>query len=217
LALKVYLEIGSKRVFACALDWPGWCRSGKNEEQALESLLAYAPRYEVVALRAGKKFPTRIAPVDVVERVRGGSTTDFGAPEKPVKADGKAMTKTERSSQLALLEAAWVGFDEVLAHAPEKLRKGPRGGGRDRDAIAEHVVSNDAVYARKLGIKLRAPDHSDRAAVDQMRRSILDHLSSTSQPGPLVDKGWPVRYGIRRVVWHVLDHTWEIEDRSTPG
>lgn len=26
----VYLEAGKKRVFACAADWPGWCRSGRG-------------------------------------------------------------------------------------------------------------------------------------------------------------------------------------------
>jgi hypothetical protein len=217
VALKVYLEVGSKRVFACALDWPGWCRSGKNEEEALESLLTYAPRYETIVRRAGRRFPARLAPVAVLERVRGGSTTDFGAPEKAVRRDGEVMTKPERSSQAALLQAAWAEFDDVVAGAPASLRKGPRGGGRDRDAMAQHVVSAEAAYARKLGIKVRAPHCSDRGGVDMLRRAIVEVVSSTTRAGPLVEKGWPLRYGIRRVAWHVLDHTWEIEDRSTPA
>ena len=53
----VYLELGSKRVFACTLDWPGWCRSGKTEELALEALAAYADRYAEVAKEAGIAFP----------------------------------------------------------------------------------------------------------------------------------------------------------------
>jgi hypothetical protein len=68
-----------------------------------------------------------------------------------------------------------------------------------------------------LALKVYLEVPSDRCAVERMRRSILDSLSSTTVPGPLVDKGWPVRYVIRRVVWHVLDHTWEIEDRSADG
>lgn len=28
---KIYLEIGKKKVFAAAIDWPGWCRQGKEE------------------------------------------------------------------------------------------------------------------------------------------------------------------------------------------
>ncbi|MGH2773763.1 MAG: hypothetical protein ACRDIU_11590 [Actinomycetota bacterium] len=36
--VKVFVENGSKRVFAGAVDWPGWCRSGKDEQEALEAL-----------------------------------------------------------------------------------------------------------------------------------------------------------------------------------
>jgi hypothetical protein len=30
-------------------------------------------------------------------------------------------------------------------------------------------------------------------------------------------KGWPPRCGARRLAWHVLDHLWEIEDKSEPA
>ena len=32
--------------------------------------------------------------------------------------------------------------------------------------------------------------------------------------GTDADPKWPVRYWIRRTAWHVLDHAWEIEDKS---
>ena len=47
-AIPVYLEVGEKRVFASAVDWPGWTRSGKDEDAALEKLAAYASRYAAV-------------------------------------------------------------------------------------------------------------------------------------------------------------------------
>ncbi len=37
--INVYLEIGKKKVFASAMDWPGWSRAGRSEEQALLVLL----------------------------------------------------------------------------------------------------------------------------------------------------------------------------------
>ena len=40
----VYVEVGAKRAFASAAGWPGWSRSGKTEEAALETLSAYAIR-----------------------------------------------------------------------------------------------------------------------------------------------------------------------------
>ena len=43
--IDIYLEIGKKRTFAGAIDWPGWCRSGSDEESALQALFDYGPRY----------------------------------------------------------------------------------------------------------------------------------------------------------------------------
>lgn len=40
-----------------ALDWPGWARVAKTEEEALEALAAYAERYRPVAEEAGVRFP----------------------------------------------------------------------------------------------------------------------------------------------------------------
>ena len=40
----VYLEVGKKRVFASALNWPGWTRSAKTGEDALDLLNEYGSR-----------------------------------------------------------------------------------------------------------------------------------------------------------------------------
>jgi hypothetical protein len=66
--IPVYLEAGAKKVFACSIDFPGWCRSGKDEEAALEALADYAPRYAEVAKLAKAAFPAK-AEVEVTERV----------------------------------------------------------------------------------------------------------------------------------------------------
>ena len=79
--VEVYLESGSKRVFACALEWPGWCRSAKSEELALEALASYLQRYRVVATEAGVAFDALPDSRFIVqERLSGNATTDFGAP-----------------------------------------------------------------------------------------------------------------------------------------
>ncbi|MCB0143164.1 MAG: hypothetical protein KDE50_24915, partial [Caldilineaceae bacterium] len=46
--MNIYLEIGSKRIFACAADWLGWCRSGRSEEAAIQALFDSAPRYAAI-------------------------------------------------------------------------------------------------------------------------------------------------------------------------
>jgi hypothetical protein len=215
MALRISLEVGSKRVFASALDWPGWCRSAKDEDLAIEALLDYAPRYALIAKEAGRPFDSRSGQATtVIERVAGGATTDFGAPEKVVKAELEPLTKKQAESIADLVQATWRVFDRVVAGAPARLRKGPRGGGRDRDAIADHVVSAEVVYARKLGIRSPVSGYADNKALRALRSGIEEVFRSARDPGPLVAKGWPVRYAARRIAWHATDHAWEIEDKS---
>ena len=197
---SVYLEAGSRRVFACSLDWPGWCRAAKTDEEALEALAAYAERYAVVPTRAGVRFPANAAKsFDVVERLPGDATTDFGAPGKIATADADRLTPKQAERLASLVEASWHVFDDVVAGAPATLRKGPRGGGRDRDAIVDHVTEAEAAYARQLGIREKPVT----------RAMVVDAIRARPH-----GTKWPVRYAARRIAWHVLDHAWEIEDKS---
>lgn len=202
----VYVEKASKRVFACALDWPGWCRAGKTEEAALASLAASAPQYALIAKQAGLPFDLRYAgDLVIVERLRGTVTTDFGAPDVVADRDRAPLPQAQAVRLASLVEAAWMVFDRVASKAPESLRKGPRGGGRDRDQIVAHVTEAEDAYARKIGVR-----EKDLAA---RRRAILDAIGGASKV-EAPEKGWPIRYAARRIAWHVIDHTWEIEDRS---
>src|SRR6266536_1914165 len=110
----VGVELGHKRVFACALDWPGWCRSGKSEELALEALAAYAPRYAVVAEQAGMELPARVGDsFEVVERVQGSGATDFGVPHEVVATEEAAVPAKEAARRSALVAAAWHALDHA--------------------------------------------------------------------------------------------------------
>jgi hypothetical protein len=212
----VYLEVGTKRVFACAQAWPGWCRSARTEEAALAALAAYGERYAVVAGEAGIPFayPQPNA-MSVVERLAGSTAyTDFGVPGAVTAHDREPLAAEDAMRQAGLVAAAWVVFDRVAAAAPAELRKGPRGGGRDRDDLIDHVLAAEAAYARKLGIKLRQPARDDTPAIGALRAAILAALrapAGVSPPGP---SPWPPRYAARRIAWHVLDHAWEMEDRG---
>jgi hypothetical protein len=103
-----------------------------------------------------------------------------------------------------------VAFDEVAAAAPAVLRKGPRGGGRDTAQIVDHVLGAEAIYARKMGLEKASPGDDQAAAIRQAT------LAALRDPAGLVTppRGWPPRTAARRLAWHVLDHLWEIEDKS---
>ena len=212
----VVIEQGSKRTFAAALDWPGWCRSAKDERGALAALGAYGARYAPVAKKARVAFePRSAATFRVVQHVAGTATTDFGAPDAVAKRDVTPLAAAEAKRIAALVNAAWLTFDRVVADAPAQLRKGPRGGGRDRDAMVDHVLGAESAYARKLGLRLKPPALDDRTGIKAFRAAIIEVLGKGSNGKPLIDRGWPQRYAARRIAWHALDHAWEIQDRST--
>lgn len=201
-AIRVCLETGRTWTFAAALDWPGWSRRGKGEEAALEALAEYSDRYAHVV---GHRFrPGRIR---VVGRVPGNATTDFGAPAVIGKWDRETVEPREANRLIELLRDCWDYFDSVVASAPPELRKGPRGGGRDRDAIADHVREAEHSYAPKSGVRV-----PPRTPWPEQRKAIAEGLANPT------DSSWPLRYAVRRIAWHVLDHAWEIEDRvERPG
>jgi hypothetical protein len=210
--VRVCIEATAKRAFASALDWPGWCRSGRDERAALDALLDHEKRYAVVARAAAVPFAA--GALTVVERVLGSATTDFGAPATAAHAESVPLSKVEAERLTALVGATWTVFDRVVAGAPPSLRKGPRGGGRDRDAMAEHVLAAEHAYARKLGVRVPQPQHGDSMAISAMRTAILDALRAGDSSKAPADRGWLPRYAARRIAWHVLDHAWEMENRT---
>jgi hypothetical protein len=152
-----------------------------------------------------------------VERVAGSASTDFGVPGEVLKAERIPLTRNQVARQAALVEAAWKLLDRTVARAPAELRKGPRGGGRDRDEIDRHVQEAEGAYARKLGLRLPSASASGKAARAAARGHLLRALETASTARTVEPKAWPGRYAARRIAWHVLDHAWEIEDRSAPG
>ena len=210
--LRVLIEAGQKRVFACALDLIGLARSGRTEDAAIETLLTALPRYSSVAREAGQPFGPDAsgAGVIVVERVEGNATTDFGAPGVVGEADRQPIERIEAERQADLVAAAWAVFERIAHSSPEQLRKGPRGGGRDRTKIVEHLEGADRGYAAAIGIRNTG---EGRRAIGELRAEVLELLRQPSDGSPLGGKRWPSRYAARRIAWHALDHAWEIEDR----
>ena len=215
--LRIGEEVGAKKAFAWAIDWPGWARSGKTADAAHEALRAYAPRFAVVVKAARLEMPAADGGLEVVDSVPGGGGTDFGVPSSITDADRRRVSAAEAERLAALVKASWTVFDRVVAASPASLRKGPRGGGRDRDKMIGHVIEADHAYARELGIRLPEPHVGETKAIDAEREAVLALLGRPSDGGPLADRKWTQRYAARRIAWHALDHAWEMEDRAEPG
>jgi hypothetical protein len=214
-ATEVVLEVTDRKTFASAVDWPGWSRGGRTAEDALEALTSYADRYAVVARLARVRFSSAAGDaLTVVEQVPGDSATSFGVPSIVTDCDRRPLSAAEADRQVRLLRASWQELDRLAEEAPGELRKGPRGGGRDRDAVVAHVIEAERSYARKIGVR-HPPFHGDRGAVDACREETEQVLRAARNGEPMPT--WPARYFVRRAVWHVLDHVWEIEDKSEPA
>lgn len=158
--IRVASEATARRVFASAVDWPGLARSGKTADLALFALHTALPRY--ARLLAGIDLPSNAAfgsdrsfrldeiILNVFENEAGSSGTEFGVPSRITTADRQPVRAGEADYRATIIAAAWAEFDAVVATAPAELRKGPRGGGRDRDRIVAHVVEADHAYAREI-------------------------------------------------------------------
>lgn len=227
--LPIYLEIGKRKTFAGALDWPGWCRSGRGEAAAVEALLAYGTRYAQVLrdTALGFQAPQNAAALAVVERLEGSGTTDFGAPAMVPAADALSLDDAGLARCETLLQACWMAFDGAGARAAaaeaagRPLRTGPRGGGRDLSRMVQHVLDAEVAYLKKLGGRFEQEEaETPEAALHRIRQAVLQTLPAAARGelparGPRGGNRWLPRYFVRRAAWHVLDHAWEIEDRLT--
>lgn len=211
---RVVIETGTKKVFASAIDWPGWVRSAKTEDEALQTLRQYAGRYERVAAMADTRGVLAAATAfAVTERIPGNATTDFGAPNVAAAAEAEPMTDGECERQIGLLRACWQYFDDTAARVSEELQKGPRGGGRNRQKLIEHTLEAERSDARQIGVRTPKGGMDTRNGLENHRDTVCHALREMHANGDM-PKEWPLRYFIRQVAWHVLDHAWEMEDKD---
>jgi hypothetical protein len=220
--IAVYLEISAKRTFAVAIDWPGWARSGKSEVEALQTLAAYGPRYTAVLQSFDLALPDLVEPprFAVVERLDGNASTAFGGLGVVPEADRRPIDTHDFERFSRILQACWAAFDAaVVAARGHELRKGPRGGGRDLDAIVRHVLEAEVSYLGRVAWKAPKSTTDDRAAhIAAMREALLAALAAGLRGeiparGPRGGELWSPRTFVRREAWHVLDHAWEVNDR----
>jgi hypothetical protein len=61
------------------------------------------------------------------------------------------MSSAELERELALMQACWAFFDEVRGRVSAEMRKGPRGGGRDRAVIVGHTWVTEQEWSTGWG------------------------------------------------------------------
>jgi len=220
MTVRTIIERGpkEKRAVAFGIDWPGWSRGAKSAELALELLESYRERYRPIADLAGMTREFAAAgPLEIVEDKVGTGSTDFwGISFSPAAAEQGPMTEAELDRGITLLRACWAFFDGVAARVSPELRKGPRGGGRDRDRIIRHVIRNESEdFAKQVGLRIPeeaalTPDglrEHRKAYVAAMRAYNAGEVSRRM-------RSWTLPFLIRHSAYHTLDHAWEMEDKD---
>src|ERR671910_92382 len=197
----VYLEIGRKRVFAGSVDWPGWTRSGRDEDTAIDALLAYAPRFAKVLRGTRLKFdpPSRASALTVVEQLSGNATTEFGAPDIPPSADTKPITTKDLERFQTILKATWQALDRAAdAAAGKELTKGPRDFARrsstrsnvslatafQKDLVAANGGRLDTSFDGRRGTSSTMRGRSRTARPDSLPRDGRPAAAAAPDPDP---------------------------------
>ncbi len=221
MPVRTVIERGprGKRAVAVSLDWPGWSRGAKTPELALDTLEAYRARYRPVAdlARMAGAFDAA-GPLDVVEdRVGTGSTDFWGISFSPSSAEQlEPMEDAALERGMTLLQAAWAFFDGVAARVSPEMRRGVRGGGRDRDQIIRHTIRTESEYfAKRVG--LRVPE-GGALSPDGLRDYRAAYLAAMRayNAGEVARRmrSWTLPFLIRHSAFHTLDHAWEMEDKD---
>jgi hypothetical protein len=202
--LRVLVEqpTRGKRWVAVAADWPGLERGGKAEDEALEKLARYVPRYLPVAKRT--RLDSELE-----------APTDFwGISFAPSPLDREPFDAPAFDRQVSLLRAVWTEFDETAARVSADLRPGARGGGRSRDQIVRHVLANEGGdFSKRVQAKSELEDLLTPGGLAHHRDRYVEAMRAWYAEGKPLGR-WTIPYLLRHTAYHALDHAWEMQDRD---
>jgi hypothetical protein len=223
MPVRTVVERGpkGKRSVAFSIDWLGWSRGAKTAELALETLEAYRERYRPVASLAGMSDEFGAAgPLEIVEDKIGTGSTDFwGISFSPAATEQGPMAESELGRAITLLQACWTFFDGVAARVSPEMRKGPRGGGRDRDRIVRHTIRTESEdFAKQVGLRIPEGAALTPDGLREHRESYVAAMRAYNAGElPRRMRSWTLPFLIRHSAFHMLDHAWEMEDKDLTG
>jgi hypothetical protein len=220
MPVRTVIEHGpkEKRSVAFGVDWPGWSRGAKSAELALQALETYRERYRPVVGLAGMSPEFDAAgPLEIVEDKVGTGSTDFwGISFSPSATEQGPMGEAEFERAITLLRACWAYFDGVAARVSPVMRKGVRGGGRDRDRIISHTVRVESEdFATRVGLRIPEGGALTPDGLREYREAYVAAMRTYNAgrfEKPM--RSWTLPFLIRHSGFHTLDHAWEMEDKD---
>jgi hypothetical protein len=156
-------------------------------------------------------------PLEIVEdRVGTGSTDFWGISFSPSAAEQGPMDEAEFERAITLLQASWAFFDGLAARVSAEMRKGPRGGGRDRDRIISHTIRTESEdFAARVGLRIPEGAALTPDGLRQHRESYVRAMRAYNAGEVKKQmRSWTLPFLIRHSAFHTLDHAWEMEDKD---
>jgi hypothetical protein len=158
-------------------------------------------------------------PLDVIEdRVGTGSTDFWGISFSPSSSEPGPMDDSEMDRKITLLRACWAFFDGVAGRVSAEMRKGPRGGGRDRDQIIRHTIRVESEdFARRVGLRIPEGGALTPDGLVAYREAYVAAMHAYNRGEGKWMQSWTLPFLIRHSAFHVMDHAWEMEDKDRSG
>jgi hypothetical protein len=155
--------------------------------------------------------------LDVVEdRIGTGSTDFWGISFSPSSTEHGPMGEAELDRGIAVLRACWAFFDGVAGRVSVEMRKGPRGGGRDRAQIIRHTIRTESEdFAKQVGLRIPEGAALTPDGLRQHREAYVAAMRAYNA-GEVTRRmrSWTLPFLIRHSAYHTLDHAWEMEDKD---
>jgi hypothetical protein len=151
----------------------------------------------------------------IEDRVGTGSTDFWGISFSPSSFEQGPMADKQFDRNIKLLRASWAFFDRVAERVSAEMRKGPRGGGRDRDKIVRHTVRAESEdFAKQVGLRIPEGGALTPAGLVAHRKAYVAAMRAYNRGEGKRMRSWTLPFLIRHSAFHVMDHAWEMDDKD---
>jgi hypothetical protein len=125
------------------------------------------------------------------------------------------MEDADLERAVTLLRACWDFFDGVAARVSPEMRKGPRGGGRDRDRIIRHTIRTESEdFAKGVGLRIPEEGALTPDGLREYREAYVAAMRAYNAGEGKRMRSGSLPFLIRHSAFHTLDHAWEMEDKD---
>jgi hypothetical protein len=105
------------------------------------------------------------------------------------------------------LRACWGFFDAVASRVSAEMRRGSRGGGRDRDQIIRHTIGTESEdFAKRLGLRVPEGGALTPRGLRDYRETYVATMREYNAGEANRMRSWNLPFLTRHSAFHTMDH-----------